>query len=253
MKIFPKSLSGQIALVMAGALLVASGVNFAILMGERYRAGINEQAGPPVARFVDLTAEVMANPPEQLAFGRGGARFTILPRSQVEVRGLRRNPQLEARLVTSFEQIGATVPELRAATTEVDRPPQLRLGRAGPGGPGEVRLRELRDGQDGPRGRDGPVRGREIVLSALLSDGRWLNATVFSPMPPPDEIWRLFAGTFITFAFVLGAALWIARRLSQPLRDLTAAAANVGARRAAGSAGARPGRRAADAARRSTP
>jgi signal transduction histidine kinase len=38
----------------------------------------------------------------------------------------------------------------------------------------------------------------------------------------------LGASAFITFAFVLGAALWIASRLSRPLRDLTAAAARVG-------------------------
>lgn len=232
MRLFPKSLSGQIALVMAGALLVASAVNFTILMSERYRAGLVEQTGPAVARFVDLTADVMENPPPQLAFGRGGARFAILPRNQVEVRGLPRNRQLEARLTSAFEQLGVRVPQISAATTMADRPPPpLRLGRSGPGGPGgpgEVRLRELREMRDGPRG--GPqIRGREIVLAAQIPDGRWVNATVFSPMPPTDEIWRLFAGTFITFAFVLGAALWIARRLSQPLRDLTAAAAKVGA------------------------
>jgi HAMP domain-containing protein len=229
-KLFPKSLSGQIALVMAGALLVASAVNFTILMSERYRAGIAEQTGPAIARFVDLTAEVIENPPDELEFGRGGARFALLPRNQVAVRGLRHNRQLEARLTSAFEQLGVPAPELSAATTLADRPPPTWMRRrpGGPGGPGEMRLRELRGMRDGP-GPDGPIRGREIVIAAQIPDGRWLNATVVSPMPPTDEIWRLFAGTFITFAFVLGAALWIARRLSQPLRDLTAAAAKVGA------------------------
>jgi hypothetical protein len=59
-KLLPNSMSAQIALVMAGALLVASAVNFIILMSERYRAGIVEQFGPPVARFVDITSEVMS-------------------------------------------------------------------------------------------------------------------------------------------------------------------------------------------------
>jgi signal transduction histidine kinase len=172
---------------------------------------------------------VIETPPDgQFAFGRGGARFVLLPRNQVEVRGLPRNRQLEARLTSAFEQLGVPVPELSAATTVADRPPPLRMARGGPGGPGEVRLRDLREMRDGP-GPGRPVRGREIVMSAQIPDGRWLNGTVFSPMPPTGEIWRLFAGTFITFAFVLGAALWVARRLSQPLRDLTAAAAKVGA------------------------
>jgi signal transduction histidine kinase len=222
-KLLPNSMSAQIALVMAGALLVASAVNFIILMSERYRAGIVEQFGPPVARFVDITSEVMDEPPPELSFGRGGARFVIQLFNRVERDGLRRNPQLEARLVNAFEQLGLTPPSLRAATKVAERPPPVFRMRGGSPGPGE-RLRDFRDGRMGER-----VRGREIVLSAQLTDGRWLNATVFSPMPPPDEIWRLFAGTFITFAFVLGAALWIARRLSRPLRDLTAAAAKVGA------------------------
>ncbi len=232
MKLFPKSLSGQIALVMAGARLIASAVNFAILMSERYRAGIVEQTGPVIARFVDRTIEVMEDPPPTLTFGRGGARFALLPRNQVEVRGLPRNRQIEARLKAAFEQLGVPVPELSAATTITDRPPAPLRARGGPGamgdGMGEGRVRELRAMRDGP-GPPGEVRGREIVLAAQIPDGRWFNATVFSPMPPTGEVWRLFAGTFITFAFVLAAALGIARRLSQPLRDLTAAAAKVGA------------------------
>ena len=131
MKPVPRSLSGQIALVMAGALLVASGVNFIILMSERYRAGIVEQTGPAIARFVDLTTELIENPPDQdqASFGRGGARFAITPRNQVEVRGLPRNRQLETRLTNAFEQLGVMVPELAAATTIADRPPPpMRFG-----------------------------------------------------------------------------------------------------------------------------
>ena len=40
--------------------------------------------------------------------------------------------------------------------------------------------------------------------------------------------WRLFAQTLILYAAVLLPLLWIARRISQPLRDLTAAAQRFG-------------------------
>ena len=62
-RFFAGSLSIQIALVMAGALLVASAINFAILMGERSRAGINEQSGPAIGRFVVNASEVFNTPP----------------------------------------------------------------------------------------------------------------------------------------------------------------------------------------------
>ena len=44
-----------------------------------------------------------------------------------------------------------------------------------------------------------------------------------------DEVFLLGASTFIIFAFVLAAALWIASRVARPLQDLTAAAQKVGA------------------------
>ena len=73
------------------------------------------------------------------------------------------------------------------------------------------------------------LRAREVVFSVQFADGRWLNANFFSPMPPDSEIYRLGATTFVAFACVLLAALWIASRLSRPLQDLTQAAAHVGA------------------------
>jgi signal transduction histidine kinase len=225
MTFFPRSLSGQIALVMAGALLVASAVNFIILLGERYRAGINEQIAPAIARFVDVAMEVEENPPQgQMALGRRGARLNISPRSVVDIRGLPRNDRLEARLVAVFEQAGSSGRDIRAARIAVERPARGRFGPPDEGPPG---LREdmMRRGSfPGER-----MRGNEVVLSTRLPDGRWLNGMFFSPAPPPDEIARLAAGTFVTFAFVLGAALWIARRLSRPLADLANATARVGA------------------------
>jgi signal transduction histidine kinase len=70
---------------------------------------------------------------------------------------------------------------------------------------------------------------REILLAARLPDGRWLNGAVVTPELPAGDVWRLAASTFVTFAFVLAAALWVASRLSRPLRDLTNAASRVGA------------------------
>jgi signal transduction histidine kinase len=70
---------------------------------------------------------------------------------------------------------------------------------------------------------------REILLSAQLADGQWLNSSMMSPEPPPSDISLLAISTFVTFAFVLAAALWVAQRLSRPLKDLTTAAARVGA------------------------
>src|SRR5262245_30731360 len=131
---------------MAGALLVASAVNFVILMSERYRSAIVEQIGPPVARFVDMTAATMENPPPERELRPGVARFIILPFSRVDQARLPRNSQLESRLANAFEQLGMTPPELRASTTIVDRPPPPMRIRGGldDGRPGDLRPDDAR-------------------------------------------------------------------------------------------------------------
>jgi signal transduction histidine kinase len=231
-KLLPRSLSGQIALVMAGALLVASAVNFVILLGERYRAGINEQTGPAIARFVDVASEITASPAPmrlrtlQIGRPRGGGRYQLAMDNPIDLRGLSRDGGLEQRLRRALADVDVDATEIRAATRTISRAERLRVA------PG-FGLGRVRPGGGPPPGappEEGPERdAREIILAARLPDGRWLNGAVVSPQPPAGEIWRLAAGTLVTFGFVLAAALWIAGRLSRPLSDLTKAATRVGA------------------------
>jgi signal transduction histidine kinase len=259
---------------MAGALLVASMVNFAILMGERYRADINEQSGPAIARFVDFASEIKGRTlPDRarlMAMGRpGGGRFMLGSDNPIDLRGLKRDGGLEQRLHRALSDADIEFGEVRAATRVVTRPERMRGGGGfgpggfgpggfqgqGPGGfggpppgdpgtpagfaPGGPQDSQFRPpmmapttGANGPlpQGSPRPMReAREIVLAAQLADGQWLNGTVMSPEPPDSDVLLLGISTFVTFAFVLGAALWVARRLSRPLQDLASAASRVGA------------------------
>ncbi|HEV7690140.1 MAG TPA: ATP-binding protein [Hyphomonadaceae bacterium] len=277
-RFFGGSLSIQIALVMAGALLVASLVNFAILMGERSRAGINEQSGPAIGRFVVNASEVFNTPPagSGMVVGlrpQGGGRYLLMDVNPIDQRDLQRDQGLEQRLRRALDEANIEVQDIRGSTRistrTIERPdrndrqergrrqagnqntgPAIMIvpldargqpvdfglgGPGGPGGPGGFGQR----GPGGPDGGFGPGPGgpgeargirqvREIVLAAQLPDGRWFSGSNFAPQPPGGDFVRLAAGTLITFLFVLAAALWIARRLSRPLNDLTHAAAQVG-------------------------
>lgn len=70
---------------------------------------------------------------------------------------------------------------------------------------------------------------REILLGAQLPDGRWFSSIAISPEPNGGDAMLLGISTFVTFVFVLGAALLVARQVSRPLRDLADAAVRVGA------------------------
>jgi signal transduction histidine kinase len=257
----PRSLSGQLALVMAGALLVASIVNFVLLIGERQRASLLEQSGPPIARFTDLASLVFADPPEPgrtSSMGRpqGPGRYQLGSGNPIDARGLARDERLERRLANALADAGVSAREIRASTRSVMRPQRpVGLGfRSGGRSPEQDRSRAGRPGFDLPGASDfspqsqppsepalrsepsdapgamlPPREEREILLAAALPDGRWLTSITMSPEPTSGDVFLVGVSTFVIFAFVLAAALWIASRLSRPLRDLTAAAQQVGA------------------------
>ncbi|MFT3724686.1 MAG: HAMP domain-containing sensor histidine kinase [Hyphomonadaceae bacterium] len=255
----PRSLSGQLALVMAGALLIASVVNFVLLIGERQRSQLIEQSVPAIARFADVAQEIFKSPPptdRPLGIGRpqGPGRYVLQATNAVDNRDLARDGELERRLTTALIDGGVTVSEVRASARSIVRPE-----RPGPGpDPGDPRIMFQRPGAgpgldqgarpppnfDPPPGMApmGPMRApppgdqmrpareaREVILSAQLPDGRWLTSFSISPESTSGDMFLLGASTFVIFAFVLAAALWIASRLARPLRDLTAAAQQVGA------------------------
>ncbi|MEQ1610921.1 MAG: HAMP domain-containing sensor histidine kinase [Hyphomonadaceae bacterium] len=249
--LLPRSLSGQLALVMAGALLVASVVNFVLLIGERQRALLIEQSGPPIARFVDVARDVFGSPPPagtQTPIARlGPSRYQIQAVNPVDSQELPRYAELEQRLIAALADAEIQAVSVRASVRSVARPERgvgeqrRRLDpnddrsffrndrpRASPSLLEAAGQPDLRRG-DPPDGQRPPREVREISLAAQMPDQRWLSSVTFSFEPVGGEVFLLGASTFIIFAFVLAAALWIASRVVRPLRDLTAAAQTIGA------------------------
>jgi signal transduction histidine kinase len=121
-------------------------------------------------------------------------------------------------------------------TPDTSGSPAAQASPTAPPGDGFRRFQRQR-GEFGPQaivnGPDGPIVPRTLLLSVQLSDKRWVSGEFFAPEPPQGEVLRLAASTFVLFAFVLAATLWVANRLSRPLNDLKQAAAKVGAAPAA--------------------
>lgn len=222
MNLLPRSIPGQLALVMACALLVASIINFVLLISERQRTLEIERSGPVIARFADIAFDIFSAPTgvgERLNLsGRRqgpGGRFQLSRRSLVEQRGLERDIGLETQLANALTAAGLAAPPVQAGRRKLSR---LE------GGGGDQRGRPPE--AEGPPAR---VRLREVILSAQLPDGRWINSTTVSAQVDGHDEILLAASTIVTFIFVLGAALLVARQVSKPLRSLAEAAARVGA------------------------
>ena len=207
-RLLPKSLIGQIALVMAVALLVAQAINFGLIFTERQRVSRAQIEGPAISRFVMVAQRVGSAPaplrPLQLPTGWRRSRYSLGERSILEPG--QSDPRVVERLRESAAANGLTLLDALGATSEEVALPRLRgrLGRQ----PDERRLDRL----------------QTLILSARLSDGTWLNAWLITARPNPWLLLRPLVATLLIYVIVLGAMVWMASRLARPLRELASAA-----------------------------
>ena len=203
-RFLPKSLLGQMILLMGAALLVAQLVNFAFILSGRQRLSLAQNEGPAITRFVQVARQVAAGQ-GAAAIARADRRrfssFALGPASLAERPGLARDMALERRLAAALDDVGLAGLPVRAARSGSQARP-------------DVERRRSRDG----------VRWQAVLLSVRFPDGQWLNGRL--PVPRPDRflVLRLALATIALYALVFAAMLWIAARITRPLGDLTWAA-----------------------------
>lgn len=218
-RFLPRSLIGQIALVMAVALLVAQTINFTLLLVERQRATQAQIEGPLITRFVAFAQRYEGAPPaERAEMLRDGARrgryvvggASILPATADEDR-------LVTRLRESAQSAGLAIRDARAGLSNESPPPRRDDADRGR----EGRRGEPRQERDHGERND---RFQTLVLSLQLADGQWVNGRLWVAKPDPWVGVRLAASTLLLYLVLLVAMIWISARIVRPLRDLAAAA-----------------------------
>jgi signal transduction histidine kinase len=202
-KLLPKSLAGQMALLIGIALLLAQLASFAYLLVERQQFSRAEIETPAITRFTSVVADYAQAAPDFQPLvlsdaSRRGARYEAAANTAVGP-GLVRRANTETQLRQSLESAEIAPREVRAA---IDPTPFARRG--------------------GPDGRR--RNSQTLILSAQLVSGRWVNGRQSIPAPPALVTPDIVVGTLLLYLFVLGAALFIGARIARPLRDLTRAA-----------------------------
>ncbi|MBB4087642.1 sensor histidine kinase [Sphingomonas carotinifaciens] len=195
MRIWPRSLAGQMALLVAIGLFVAQAINFGLLLRERRSLLLEQVTGPAIARLNDAI--------ERTANGRG----PVADRGRVRRMAfnpigpaMAPEPTVEAAIRAGLAEAGHT--PLRIVTGV--RPPRPEV--------------ENRRGQP-------PRRWRAELVIAVEQPGRgWLVTRSGWPHDTMYLVWRLIFQTLILYGIILLPVLWIGRRISRPLRDLTRAA-----------------------------
>ncbi len=197
-RFWPRSLSSQLAVLVAIALFVAQAINFAMLYQGRQQILLQQIVGPAVTRIVDAN-EQAPGPTEPDDLRRG--RVRVLAENPIPP-GRHAHHGIEAALRLALNDVG--IPVRRIAT-------QVR----------PFKLDERHIERFGRRRAERYARfGAEMVIAVEQPGRGWL--VMSSPWPRSDWplLWQLIAQTLILYAVVLIPVLWGARRISQPLQSL---------------------------------
>ncbi|HEX7877728.1 MAG TPA: ATP-binding protein [Sphingobium sp.] len=200
-RLWPRSLVGQIILLVAIALFVAQAINFGLLLRERNRLTLTAQTAPGVYRIVDAL-DARSEPRE------GGrpmrARFVDdAPPLKGEAR-----PEVEKRAAAMFAEVGLPIRSVRVV--EDSEPAPLR----------RWEKRRLRAG----RGLDHDHRAGRLIMAAEYAPGKWVVTQTRTGDRPERFGGWLVGQTLILYGIVLLPLLWVGRRLSRPLGQLTRSA-----------------------------
>jgi len=200
-RLLPRSLVGQMAVLIGAALLLATLAGFAFALIERQQFNRAEIDTPAITRFTSAAADFVQAAPEFKPLvlsdaSHRGAHYEVGAAASVGA-GLQRRDDTEDRLRQSLADAGVSVSDVRAA---ID-----------PHAPSRAPNVHRR-------------RGGNLLLSAQLPDKSWINARMSVPSAPPLLTPELWVAALLVYLFVLAAAVLIALRMARPLRDLTEAA-----------------------------
>ena len=243
MRLWPKSLAGQLTVTLVLALLVAQSVSIVLFANERTRAVRTAYRENVVVRAASLVRLLEDTPPAL------HARILDAASSRLVRFSLSAEPVLEE---------GAGDPATQrltgdiAAALDID-PDRMRVALTRePFDPREdfvghhmdMRMMLRRwDGEDDEEGEDSALRPgprgqgpymmplrqvRWIAFSIAMPEGQWLNGVTGPPPLPPPFGWSFVVSLLLSAAAVSAAGLLIARRITRPMRDLTLAADRLG-------------------------
>lgn len=203
LRLWPQSLVGQIILLVALALFVAQGINFALLLRERNRQQLTAMTAPAVYRVVDALDSDRRGPDRR---GRDH-RSTRFTETRPVLTGVPR-PDVVRRAKDMFADIGLPIRSLRVVE-DSDVLPLRRWER--------MRLRA--DGDQHVR-----PAVRRLIMAAEYEPGKWIVTQARTGARPARFGGWLAGQTLILYVIVLLPLLWMGRRLARPLRQLTASA-----------------------------
>lgn len=230
--LWPRSLYGQILLVVASALLLAQGINAALLLsGARIRATVEASTlvvGKVVsqverAREFNLPLDHQARRPlkdrHPSRFRQGSTPFMISA-TPLAPQGFAAEEEMTERANEFLSQTDTGLRNARLSIGPISDLPQA-LHESLTHRPPRLRVGQMRHPEP-PHARDA------ILVSVQVDDGRWISTATKIRPSDPDYKWGLLIQTLLLYIAVLIPLALVARRISRPLRTLTERVQRVG-------------------------
>lgn len=201
-RFWPRSLSSQLAALVAIALFVAQAINFALLLQGRQQILQQQVVGPALTRIID--ADDRLNAGRALDEGDRG-RLRVMAANPIPA---------SAHRLTDVEDA------LRLALADASAPVGIITSDVRPFQRSGRRLTHY-----GRRRSERFARfGAELTIAVERPGKRWLVLSTPWPRSGWPLLAPLIAQTMILYVIVLLPVLWGARRISRPLHSLASAA-----------------------------
>lgn len=201
-KLWPRSLPGQIALLVAVALFVAQAINFALLYRERQALRFAQVTVPSITRVVDAAERLSSGrlPPD-----RPRARIRLVPTNPVPA-GLPPADEVERGIRSGLIEAGLPFGRIVTGIRDIEAD--------------DLEARKL-----SPRRSKRLARsGGELLVAVEIPGRGWLALDSRWPRTERGLIWQLIAQTLILYVVTLIPILWLGRRIAKPLQSLATAA-----------------------------
>ena len=251
MRLLPRSLAGQLIVLLLLALVVAQAVSFAIFLDER-REAVRTAAREHVLMRVASTARLLNDTPSALHERIVRTASTRRLHFWVDEESLL-DPE------DGYEEHALA----RSLTVMLDGAPALvrverQRGFYRPWGDERRRFRHAEEGHEDDADEDGPDEDRadedeafddgdwrrgdwehrrkrwhrrnpvSLAVAVPLDGGHWLNMETALPPPPAGWAWPSLASMLIMAAAIMLIVIVLLRRITRPLRALAGAADGLG-------------------------
>lgn len=231
-RIWPRSLYGQILLVTASALLLAQGINAALLLAGARNRAIAETSTMVVSRVANQIERQ-----EAVGIPIGEADWWQAQKRDGSQRQRRRPPPVAITVDDAPVKIDRAdlQEDISSRAQEFLRQGDINLTNVSISAvsvkllPPELRDPQLKRWQAARfRNPDQHLPNRAVLFSARLPDGNWINATGLVRPNETASVFALLLQTFTLFVAVMIPLALVARRIAKPLRTLTERVQRVG-------------------------